>query len=155
MINDDSYTYSDCVKYLSVMGHHVKAQMRKGDAKGYPIVDPEKGLEPPDPSQLYDPTEVITTFKSHMTKPHMEIPFLRAVSLNHAIEHVRNEGHVPIQVHKYFVRMNPLHLKFAIAHTFNEEPPVQVITYYYLNTSSCLCCNCLLLLCEGEGFRHA
>lgn len=88
-----------------------------------------------------------------MTKPHTEMPFLRAVALNHAIEHVKNEGHVPIQVHKYFLRLHPLHLNFAIAQTYNEEPPVQVIfDYLYI---SCLCCNFILLLCEGEGFRYA
>ena len=136
LIDDDSYTYNDCIKYLSVMAHHVRSQMLKGHKKtGYPIIDPEKGHVPPDPTQMYDATAVITTYKAHMTKPHAEIPFLRAVSLNHAIEHVRNEGHVPIQVHKYFVRLHPLHLNFAIDKTYNDEPPVQVNGSYYLYIS--------------------
>ena len=125
LIADDSYTYNDCIKYVEVMAHHVKLMMKKGDKKiGYPIIDAEKGHVPPDPTQLYDASEVFTSFKPHMTKPHTEMPFLRAVALNHAIEHVKNEGHVPIQVHKYFLRLHPLHLNFAIAQTYNEEPPV-------------------------------
>jgi len=136
LIDDDSYTYNDCISYLEVMAHHVRSQMLKGHKKtGYPIIDPEKGHVPPDPTQMYDATAVITTFKAHMTKPHTEMPFLRAVSLNHAIEHVRNEGHVPIQVHKYFVKLHPLHLNFAIDKTYNDEPPVQVNGSYYLYIS--------------------
>ena len=153
LIDDNSYTYNDCIKYLEVMAHHVRSQMRKGHKKtGYPIIDPEKGHVPPDPTQMYDATAVITTFKAHMTKPHTEMPFLRAVSLNHAIEHVRNEGHVPIQVvHKYFVKLHPLHLNFAIDQTYNEEPPVQVNGSYYLYIS---CLVLLLLFCCVKVRAH-
>jgi len=98
IIADDTYTYEDCIKYPQVMTHHIMSEMRKGDANGYPIVDASKGNVPPDGTRVYDASITVTTFKSHMTKPHPEMPFLRAAPLNDALEKVRNEGHAPVQV---------------------------------------------------------
>ena len=80
------------------MAHHVKSCMRQGDKKGYPIIDADKGDVPPNGAAVYDATATITSFKAHMTKPHAEMPFLRAAPLNEAIEHLRSEGHPPVQV---------------------------------------------------------
>ena len=98
LLDDDTYTYPDCVKWPQIMAHHVKSLMRAGDSKGYPRIDAEKGDVPPDGSEVYDATTTVTSYKPHMTKPHAELPFLRAAPLNDAIEYVRNEGFAPIQV---------------------------------------------------------
>ena len=101
MIDNDTYTYLDCAEYPKIMAHHVKKSMRQGDKQGYPIIDADKGDVPPSGTAVYDATSAITSFKPHMTKPHSEMPFLRAVSLNEAIEHLCNEGHPPVQVATY------------------------------------------------------
>ena len=98
LIATDTYTYTDCVTYAKVMAHHVRSLMRKGDNRGIPIVDADNGAVPPHGAQVYDAALSIPTFKPHMTKPHAEMPFLRAAALNDAIEHLRNEGHEPVQV---------------------------------------------------------
>ena len=102
LIDEDRYTYADCVKYRVVMSHHVKSLMRAGDKNkgtlGYPIINATKGDVPPDGTAVYDALASATTFKVHMTKPHPEMPFLRAAPLNEAVEYVRNEAHAPVQV---------------------------------------------------------
>ena len=80
------------------MFHHIKEQMRQGDEKGYPIIDPAKGNLPPDGTRVYDATSNVTTHKAHMTKPHPEMPFLRGAPLLDALEQLRNDGHPPVQV---------------------------------------------------------
>ena len=105
--------------------------MRKGDKKGYPIIDAEKGDVPPDGTKVYDATTSVTTFKTHMTKPHAEMPFLRAAPLNDAIEYVRNEGHAPVQVTTYQFCLRAAPLNYAIEHLCKEGyyAPVRVSTY--------------------------
>ena len=98
LIDEDTYTYGDCVEYRLVMDHHVKSMMKRGDSKGFPIIDAKEGNVPPDGTAVYDATTAITTFKPHMTKPHEEMTFLRAAPLLNAIEYVRNEGQPPVQV---------------------------------------------------------
>ena len=86
LIDDDKYTYHDCIEYPKVMAHHIRSQMRTGDSKGYPIIDAEKGHVPPDGSQVYDATTTpVSTSDPHMTKPHAEMHFLRAAPLERSV----------------------------------------------------------------------
>ena len=131
LIDEDRYTYADCIKYPKVMAHHVKACMRAGDKKkgGYPIINAEKGDVPPDGTAVYDALASMTTFKVHQTRPHAELPFLRAAALNEAVEHVRNEGHAPVQVHHHelCMRVRGTSISYALKYIRDEgHEPVQV-----------------------------
>jgi len=73
LIVNDTYTFLDCADHPMIMEHHVRSLMRKGNNKGYPVIDGDKGDVPPDSTEVYDATSSIPNFKPHMTKPHPEI----------------------------------------------------------------------------------
>ena len=97
LIKEDTYTFADCVKFPKVMQHRIKEVMKAGDDKGYPIVNPEKG-DVPDALPHYDADTAISDYMVHLSKPHPEVPCMRHVSLNAALEFIRNEGHAPVKV---------------------------------------------------------
>ena len=104
VIEKDTYTYHDCGLYREVMEHHVRAMMKKGDKNGCPIIDAETGHVPPDGGACYEAATAVTTYKPFQTKPHEDMPLLRAAPLNAAVDYVRNHGQPPVQVPVYLDR---------------------------------------------------
>ena len=78
------------------MAHHVNTTIKAGDKRGFPIYKTD--VEVPRADTIYDPLLDIPDYKPHMPKPHSDVPFLRAASLNKVVEVLKNMCLYPISV---------------------------------------------------------
>jgi hypothetical protein len=86
LCKNDSFGYADICKYPAVWDHYLQDMMKRGDANGYPIVEPGETF--PTAHSVYDAVTAQPEYKATSRKPHPEVPVFRYASLTNALEYV-------------------------------------------------------------------
>lgn len=102
MLNNNDYTFRDCMDYPEIMRHFVLRSMKEGKPRakgerqaGYPIKS--EGAVVPTVNDIYEYQPGVP-FKAGATRPSREVPFFRSASADRAILDLKNRC-------KYLVRV--------------------------------------------------